>query len=78
MIITLERARAPGMDKFGSAGDKMYLKLRSKFFCSLRVKSQLLQMLQCVIIVYGATHFQKDGVEGNGGSFKLKDCAEAL
>jgi len=33
-------------------------------------------MLQRVIVVDGATHSQKDGVEGNGGS--LKDCAEDL
>jgi hypothetical protein len=31
-------------------------------------------MFQCVIVVDGATHFQKDGVGGNGDS--LKDGAE--
>ena len=34
----------------------------------LRVKTQLLKRLQCVIVVDGDTHSQKDGVEGNGGS----------
>jgi hypothetical protein len=41
----------------------------------LRIKTQLLERLQCVIVLYGATHPQKDGVENNGGS--LKDGAEA-
>ena len=48
----------------------------SKFLSSLRVKTQLLKRVQRVIIVDGATHSQKDGVEGNGGS--LKDGAEAF
>jgi hypothetical protein len=42
----------------------------------LRVKTQLLIRLKCVIVVDGVTHAQKDGVEGNGGSFK--DGAEAF
>ena len=42
----------------------------------LRVKTQLLKRLQCVILVDGATHSQKDGVESNGGS--LKGGAEAF
>ena len=67
---------ASGMDKFGSAVKRMYIKLGSKFFNSLKIKTQLLKRLQCVIVVYGATHSQKDGVEGNGGS--LKDRAEAF
>jgi hypothetical protein len=33
-------------------------------------------MLQCVIIVHGATHSLKDGMEGNKGS--LNDGAEAF
>ena len=45
------------------------MKLGSKFLNSLRIKTQLLKRLQRVI-VDGATHFQKDGVEGNGGSLK--------
>ena len=56
-----------GMNKLGSIIDRMYMKLGSKFFSSLRVKTQLLD---------GATHSQKDGVAGNGGS--LKDGAEAF
>jgi hypothetical protein len=42
----------------------------------LRVKIQLLERLQCVIVLDSATHSHKDGVEGNGGF--LKDGAEAL
>ena len=60
---------------FGSVIDRMKMKLGSKFLDSLRIRTQLLIRLQCVIVVNGATHSQKDGVEGNGGS--LKDGAEA-
>jgi hypothetical protein len=43
----------------------------------LRIKTQLLKRLQRVIIVVdGATHSQKDGVESNGDS--LKGGAEAF
>jgi hypothetical protein len=56
------------VDKFGSVIDRMDMKLGSKFFHSLRIKTQLLKRLQRVIVVDGATHSQKDGVEGNGGS----------
>ena len=42
----------------------------------MRIKTQLLKRLQHVIVVDGATHSQKDGVEGNGGS--LKGRAEAF
>ena len=52
------------------------MELGSKFANSLRVKTQPLKKLQCVIVVDVATHSQKDGVEGNGGS--LKDGAEAF
>jgi hypothetical protein len=65
-----------GMDKFGSVVTECTWSLQASFFSSLRVKTQLLQRLQCVIVVDGATHSQKDGVEGNGGS--LKDGAEAF
>ena len=65
-----------GMDKFGSVIDRINIKLGSMFLSSLKVKTQLLKRLQCVIVVDGATHSQKDGVEGNGGS--LKDGAEAV
>ena len=37
---------------------------------------KFLKRLQRVIVVDGATHSQKDGVEGDGGS--LKDGAEAF
>ena len=64
------------MDKFGSKVGKMNMKLESKFLDSLRIKTQLLRRLQCVIVVDGATHSQKDDVEGNGGS--LENGAEAF
>ena len=43
---------------------------------SLRIKAQLLIRLQCVIVVHGATHSQKDGVESNESS--LKNGSEAF
>jgi len=43
------------MDKSGSVVDRMYMKLGIKFLSSLRIKTQLLKRLQCVIIVDGAT-----------------------
>jgi len=49
------------------------MKLGSKFFSSSRFKTQLIKRLQCVIVgssddvADGATHPQKDGVEGNRG-----------
>jgi hypothetical protein len=52
------------------------MKLGSKCFWSLRVKTQLLKRLQCVNVVFGASHSRKDGVEGNEGS--LEDGAEAF
>jgi len=52
-----------GMDKFGSVIDRMNMKLGSKSLYSLRIKTQLLKRLQRVIVVDGATHSQKDGVE---------------
>jgi len=62
------------METFVSVVDRMNMKLGSKFLSSLRVKTQLLERLQCVIVVDGATHSQKDGVEDDGGS--LMDGAE--
>jgi hypothetical protein len=47
-----------GMDKFGSVVDRMNMKLRSKFFKSLRIKTQLLKRLQRVIVADGATNSQ--------------------
>ena len=64
------------MDKFGSVIDRMNMKLGSKIIISLRIKTQLLNRLQRVIVVDGTTHSQKDCVEGNGGY--LKDGAEAF
>jgi len=63
------------MDEFGSVIDRMNMKLGS-VLNSLKTKTQLLRRLQRVIVVVGATHSQKNGVEGNGGS--LKDGAEAF
>ena len=65
-----------GMDKFGGVIDRMNMKLGSKFLNSLRIKTQLLKRLQRVIVVDGATHSQKDGVEGDRGF--LKGGAEAF
>jgi hypothetical protein len=64
------------MDRFGSVIDRMNMKLGSKFLNSLRIKTRLLKRLQRVIVVDGAIHSQKDGVESNGGS--LKGGAEAF
>jgi hypothetical protein len=70
------------MGKFGSVIDRMNMKLGSKFLNSLGIKTQLLKRLQrcckccCKRCCNGATHSQKDGVEGTGGS--LKDSAEAF
>jgi hypothetical protein len=64
------------MDKFGSVIGRMNMKLGSKFLNSLRIKTHFLERLQRVIVVDSATHSQKDGVEGNGGS--LTDGAEAF
>jgi hypothetical protein len=52
------------------------MELGSKFANSLRVKTQPLKKLQCVIVVDVATHSQKDGAESNGGS--CKDGVEAV
>ena len=72
----LKRARLI-WTSLGSIIDRMNMKLGSKFLSSLRVKSQLLKRLQCVIVVDGVNHTQKDDVErSNGGS--LKDGAEAF
>ena len=52
------------------------MELGGKFVNSFIMKTQILERLQCVSVVEGATHSQKDGVEGNGGSWK--DGAEAF
>ena len=64
-----------GMIKFGSVICRMNMKLGSNVFL-FENQTQLLKRLQRVIDVDGATHSQKDGVEGNGGS--LEDGAEAF
>ena len=56
-----------GMDKFGSVVDRMNMTLGSKLLNSLRIKTQLPKRLQRVIVVDGATHSPKDGVEISGG-----------
>jgi hypothetical protein len=65
------------MDKLGSIIHRMNTMLGSKFLNFLRIKTQHLKRLQHVIVVdSSATHSQKNGVEGNGGS--LKCGAEAF
>jgi len=64
-----------GMDKFSSEVHRVHMELGGKLLNSLRIKTQFLERLQRVIVVDGATHSQKDGVEGNGGS--LEDGAKA-
>ena len=59
------------MDKFGRVTKRMNMKLGSKIFNFLRIKTP-----QRVIVVDGATHSQKDGVKGNKGSWG--DRAEAF
>ena len=57
------------MDKLGSIIHRMNTMLGSKFLNFLRIKTQHLKRLQHVIVVdSSATHSQKNGVEGNGGS----------
>ena len=70
------RKGTSGVNMFGSVIDRMNMKLGSKFLNSLRIKTLLLKRLQRVIVVDGATHSQKDGVENNGGS--LENGAEAF
>ena len=50
--------------------------MEAKNLNSLRIKTQLLRKLQRVIVVDGATHSQKNCVEGDGGS--LKDDAKVF
>ena len=68
----------PGTDKFSSVIDRMDMKLESKFLNSLKIKTQLHKRLQHVIVVNGATHSQKDGVESNGERRLLKGGEEAF
>ena len=64
------------MDKFSSKVHRVHMELGGKLLNSLRIETQFLKMLQRVIVVDGATHSRKDGVEGNGGF--LKNGAEAF
>jgi len=50
------------------------MELGSKLLNSLRIKTQVLERLQSVSVVDGATHTPKDDVESNGGS--LESVAE--
>jgi len=52
------------------------MELGGKLLYSLRIKTQLLERLQSVSVVDGATHTQKDDVENNGGS--LENVAEVF
>jgi len=63
-----------GMDKFSSEVHRVHMELGGKLLNSLRIKTQLLERLQSVSVVDGATHTQKDDVVSNGGS--LEDVVE--
>ena len=46
------------------------MELGGKLLNYLRIETQLLERLQSVSVVDGATHTQEDDVEGNGGSME--------
>ena len=71
-VINSARKGTSGTNRFGSVIDRMNMKLGSKFLNSLRIKTQLLKRLQRVVVVDGATHTQKDDVEGNGDSLRME------
>jgi hypothetical protein len=50
------------------------MELGGKLLNSLRIKTQILERLQSVSVVDGATRTQKNDVESNGGS--LENVAE--
>ena len=58
------------MDKFSSEIHRVHMELGGKLLNSLRIKTQVLERLQSVSVVNGATHTQKDDVESNGGSLE--------
>jgi hypothetical protein len=58
------------MDKFSSKVHRVHMELGGKLLNSLRIKTQFLERLQSVSVVYGAAHTQKDDVESNGGSLE--------
>jgi len=64
------------MDKFSSEVHKVHMELGGKLLNSLRIETQILEMLQSVSVVDGAAHTQKDNVESNGCS--LENVAEAF
>jgi len=47
------------MDNFGSVVDRVHMELGSTFLIFLRIKVQVLERIQCVSDVDGATHAQK-------------------
>ena len=59
-----------GTDKFSSEVHRVHMELRGKLLNSLRIETQILERLQGVSVVDGATHTQKDDVENNGGSLE--------
>jgi len=63
-----------GMDKVSNEVHRVHMELGGKLLNSLRIKTQVLERLQSVSVVDGATHTQKDDVESNGGS--LENVAE--
>ena len=50
------------------------MKLGGKLLNSLRIKTQFLERPQSMSVVDGATHTQKDDVEGNEGSLERECC----
>jgi hypothetical protein len=65
-----------GMDKFSGKVHRVHMDLGGKLLYSLRIETQLLERLQGVSVVDGATHTQKDDVKSNRGS--LEDIAKVF
>ena len=63
-------SKTSGMDKFSSEVHRVHMELGGKLLNSLRIKTQFFERLQREIVVDGAAHTQKDGVESNGGSLE--------
>ena len=63
-----------GMDKFSSEVHRVHMELGGKLLNSMKIETQLLERLQSVSVVDGATYTQKDYVESNGSS--LENVAE--
>jgi len=64
------------MDKFSGKVHRVHMDLGGKLLYSLRIETQLLERLQGVSVVDGATHTQKDDVKSNRGS--LEDIAKVF